>query len=84
MASGSGAPALDLENYKKFYGHGIPKWSPYYYVTSEDDAKNSETIKRFHKEGNGALPRFNTHEELAKHLVNMNDSELNRMRDFGE
>ncbi|GMI42233.1 hypothetical protein TrCOL_g4125 [Triparma columacea] len=79
----AGAPALDLENYKKFYGFGIPKWSPYYYVTEDDDEKNAETIRRFKEEGGGSMPRFTSHEELKGHLVNMSDTELNRMRDFG-
>ncbi|GMI39033.1 hypothetical protein TeGR_g9809 [Tetraparma gracilis] len=83
MPGESGAPALDLENYKKFYGFGIPKWSPYYYVTGEDDKNNAETIRKFKEEGGGALPRFQTHEELKNHLIHMSDTELNRMRDFG-
>ena len=29
------------------------------------------------------MPRFTSHEELKGHLVNMSDTELNRMRDFG-
>ncbi|GMH80389.1 hypothetical protein TrST_g12915 [Triparma strigata] len=79
----AGAPALDLENYKKFYGFGIPKWSPYYYVTEGDDVKNAETIRRYKEEGGGALPRFQTHDDLRSHLLTMSDTELNRMRDFG-
>jgi hypothetical protein len=78
----SGAPKLDFENYKKFYGFGIPKWSPYYHVTEEDDKRNAETIAR-HKSGVHGLPKFATHEELREHLINMSDTELNRMRDFG-
>ena len=83
MPGESGAPALDFENYKKFYGFGIPKWSPYYYVTEADDKANSESLKRFHNEGGGSLPTFKDHEELRGHLLNMSDTELNRMRDFG-
>ena len=29
------------------------------------------------------MPRFQTHKELEKHLINMSDTDLNRMRDFG-
>ena len=79
----SGAPKLDLENYKKFYGNGIPRWSPYYRVTVEGDLENQAQILKFKSEGHGSLPLFHTHEELATHLVTMPDHKLNRMRDFG-
>ena len=59
------------------------RWSPYYYVTEADDDKNAETIRRYKEEGGGAMPRFQTHKELEKHLINMSDTDLNRMRDFG-
>ena len=52
-------------------------------MTAADDDKNAETIRRFKEEGGGAMPLFQTHEELKGHLVNMSDTELNRMRDFG-
>ncbi len=52
-------------------------------MTEDDDKNNAETIRRYKEEGGGALPRFNTHDQLRNHLIKMSDTELNRMRDFG-
>ena len=52
-------------------------------MSVEGDLENQEQIRKFKEEGGGALPLFETHEQLAHHLINMPDSKLNRMRDFG-
>jgi len=52
-------------------------------VTEEDDKANAETLQRYKDTGGGALPTFKTHDELRSHLIEMSDTELNRMRDFG-
>jgi len=85
----SNSPSKKLERFEvsllvnQFTNHTSPTRSPYYFVTEEDDKANADTLKRFNNEGGGSLPTFQTHEELRSHLLEMSDTELNRMRDFG-